>query len=142
MELIQGKVAGLNMTRVNGNPNSSMDIQLRVWDRCGWYKSADCDWRIPGELGLVAARRYWVVQHLKDGSAAAIYGSAETRGDSYHDQKGRAGAPQFNYSSYAQHEIMNKRPDVFDAAGFRNWLIKGLFETQILARIQTFWWIN
>lgn len=135
MELIQGKVAGLNMTRVNGaNPNSSMDIQLRgVGSLRGDTSPLIVIDGIPGgNLDLLQPDDIESFNILKDGSAAAIYG---TRGNAgvilITTKKGRAGAPQFNYSSYAQHEIMNKRPDVFDAAGFRELIDQGIVsETQ------------
>src|SRR5690554_745860 len=130
MDLIQGKVAGLNMTRVGGsNPNSGMDIQLRgIASLSGTRTPLIVIDGIPGgSLDLLQPDDIESFNILKDGSAAAIYG---TRGNSgvilITTKKGRAGAPQFNYSSYAQHEILNERPKIFDAAGFRDLIKQGL----------------
>ena len=117
MDLIQGKVAGLNMTRVGGsNPNSGMDIQLRgIASLSGTRTPLIVIDGIPGgSLDLLQPDDIESFNILKDGSAAVIYG---TRGNSgvilITTKKGRAGAPQFNYSSYAQHEILNERPKIF-----------------------------
>lgn len=135
MDLIQGKVAGLNMTRVNAsNPNSGMDIQLRgIASLTGARNPLIVIDGIPGgNLDLLQPDDIESFNILKDGSAAAIYG---TRGNSgvilITTKKGRAGAPQFNYSAYAQHEILNRKPDVFDAEGFRDLIREGIVsETQ------------
>ena len=130
MDLIQGKVAGLNMTRTAGsNPNSGMEIQLRgVASLTGTRSPLIVIDGIPGgNLDLLQPDDIESFNILKDGSAAAIYG---TRGNAgvilITTRKGRAGAPQFNYSSYAQHEILSERPKVFDAAGFRDLISQGI----------------
>ena len=130
MDLIQGKVAGLNMTRVNGsNPNSGMDIQLRgIASLSGTRSPLVVIDGIPGgSLDLLQPDDIESFNILKDGSAAAIYG---TRGNAgvilITTKKGRAGAPQFNYSSYAQREILSERPKVFDAAGWRDLISQGI----------------
>ncbi len=130
MDLIQGKVAGLNMTRVNGsNPNSGMDIQLRgIASLSGTRSPLIVIDGIPGgSLDLLQPDDIESFNILKDGSAAAIYG---TRGNAgvilITTKKGRAGAPQFNYSSYAQREILSERPKVFDAAGWRDLISQGI----------------
>ena len=130
MDLIQGKVAGLNMTRTAGsNPNSGMEIQLRgVASLTGTRSPLIVIDGIPGgNLDLLQPDDIESFNILKDGSAAAIYG---TRGNAgvilITTRKGRAGAPQFNYSSYAQHEILSERPKVFDATGFRDLISQGI----------------
>src|SRR5690606_37425966 len=81
MELVQGKVAGLNITRAQGsNPNSATNIQLRgLVSMNGTNNPLIVIDGIPGgSLDLVKQGDIESIDVLKDGSAAAIYG---TRGN-------------------------------------------------------------
>ncbi|WP_236252917.1 carboxypeptidase-like regulatory domain-containing protein [Echinicola sp. 20G] len=81
MELIQGKVAGLNINRTQGsNPNGSTDIQLRgLTSIVGTTSPLIVIDGIPGgSLDLLQQDDIESFDVLKDGSAAAIYG---TRGN-------------------------------------------------------------
>lgn len=81
MELIQGKVAGLNIVRTQGNnPNGSTDIQLRgISSVKGTTQPLIVIDGIPGgNLDLLQQDDIASFDVLKDGSAAAIYG---TRGN-------------------------------------------------------------
>ncbi|MGO1650824.1 MAG: TonB-dependent receptor plug domain-containing protein, partial [Sphingobacterium sp.] len=104
MELVQGKVAGLNITRAQGsNPNSSTNIQLRgMASMKGTNNPLIVIDGIPGgSLDLIKQGDIESIDVLKDGSAAAIYG---TRGNGgvilVTTKKGQAGAPQFEYLTY------------------------------------------
>ncbi|WP_233522409.1 SusC/RagA family TonB-linked outer membrane protein [Chitinophaga silvatica] len=122
MDLVQGKVAGLVVTRPNGNnPNSSASIQIRG------LTSMDGDMQplividgIPGgNLDLLQQDDIASFDVLKDGSAAAIYG---TRGNNgvilITTKKGKAGEPEFNYSTYLQREAVAKKPGILSAADY------------------------
>jgi TonB-dependent starch-binding outer membrane protein SusC len=82
-ELIQGKVAGLLITKTNASPTSTPEIVLRG---VGTLKSGVSPLviidGIPGDLNQVAPEDIESVDVLKDGSAAAIYG---TRGQQWRD---------------------------------------------------------
>lgn len=132
LDLIQGKVAGLNMTRTQGsNPNSGVDIQLRgVTSLTGTRTPLIVIDGIPGgSLDLLQQDDIESFNVLKDGSAAAIYG---TRGNAgvilITTKKGKAGSPQFDYSTYAQHEIVTSRPDVLNASEFRDLIKQGIID--------------
>lgn len=129
MDLIQGKVAGLNITRPNGNnPNSSAAIQLRgVTSLKGTTSPLIVIDGIPGgNLDLLQQEDIESFDVLKDGSAAAIYG---TRGNAgvilITTKKGKAGDPRFEYSTYFQREFVDKRPDVLNAAEWRQKISEG-----------------
>ncbi len=130
MELVQGKVAGLNVTRTQGsNPNSGTNIQLRGMASLKGSNSplVVIDGIPGGNLDLIKQGDIESIDVLKDGSAAAIYG---TRGNGgvilVTTKKGKAGTPQFEYLTYGQTEIVNRRPTMLDAAQFRDKVVNGL----------------
>ncbi|MEC5147049.1 TonB-dependent receptor [Chitinophaga sp. 212800010-3] len=122
MDLIQGKVAGLSVTRTQGNnPNSGASIQIRgISSIAGDMKPLIVIDGIPGgNLDLLQQDDIATFDVLKDGSAAAIYG---TRGNNgvilITTKKGKAGDPQYTYSTYLQREAVAKRPSVLSAAEY------------------------
>lgn len=130
MDLIQGKVAGLNITRTQGNnPNSSVAIQLRgVTSLTGTRTPLIVIDGIPGgSLDLLQQDDIESFDVLKDGSAAAIYG---TRGNAgvilITTKKGKAGEARFDYSTYVQREYVDKKPDYLSAADWRNLIADGV----------------
>ncbi|WP_257668910.1 SusC/RagA family TonB-linked outer membrane protein [Parapedobacter tibetensis] len=130
MDLIQGKVAGLNITRTQGNnPNSSAAIQLRgVTSLTGTRTPLIVIDGIPGgSLDLLQQDDIESFDVLKDGSAAAIYG---TRGNAgvilITTKKGKEGPPQFDYATYVQREVVDRKPDFLSASDFRNLIAQGV----------------
>ncbi len=130
LDLIQGKVAGLNMTRTKGsNPNEGMDIQLRGASSISGTRTPliVIDGIAGGNLDLLQQDDIESFSVLKDGSAAAIYG---TRGNSgvilITTKKGKAGSAQFDYNTYLQHEILVKKPDILSASEFRDLINQGI----------------
>src|SRR5690606_19166932 len=104
MDLIQGKVAGLNITKTQGNnPNSDSSIQLRgVSSLSGDIAPLIVIDGIPGgDLDLLQQDDIASIDVLKDGSAAAIYG---TRGNAgvilITTKKGRTGKTITEYNTY------------------------------------------
>ena len=130
MDLIQGKVAGLNITRTQGNnPNSGAAIQLRgVTSLTGSRTPLIVIDGIPGgSLDLLQQDDIESFDVLKDGSAAAIYG---TRGNAgvilITTKKGREGEARFDYSTYVQREVVDRKPDFLKASDFRELISQGL----------------
>ncbi|RAV28147.1 SusC/RagA family TonB-linked outer membrane protein [Sinomicrobium soli] len=130
MDLVQGKVAGLNITRTQGNnPNSSASIQLRgVSSLRGTRTPLIVIDGIPGgNLDLLQQDDIASIDVLKDGSAAAIYG---TRGNSgvilVTTKKGKSGAAQYEYNTYFQREFVDNKPDYLSASEFRDLIAQGV----------------
>lgn len=130
MDLIQGKVAGLNITRTQGNnPNSGTAIQLRgITSLTGTREPLIVIDGIPGgSLDLLQQEDIESFDVLKDGSAAAIYG---TRGNAgvilITTKKGKAGDPKFEYATYFQREFVDKKPGFLSAAQFRGLISDGI----------------
>lgn len=134
MELVQGKVAGLNITRAQGsNPNSGTSIQLRGMASLKGSNSPliVIDGIPGGSLDLVKQGDIESISVLKDGSAAAIYG---TRGNGgvvlVTTKKGKSGTPQFEYFTYGQKEFVDSKPTMLSADQFREYVVKGLNRPQ------------
>ncbi|WP_437919120.1 SusC/RagA family TonB-linked outer membrane protein [Sphingobacterium sp. LRF_L2] len=130
MELVQGKVAGLNITSTQGsNPNGGTNIQLRGMASLKGTNSplVVIDGIPGGSLDLIKQGDIESIDVLKDGSAAAIYG---TRGNGgvilVTTKKGRSGTPQFEYYTYGQREFVDKKPAMLDATQFRELVVKGM----------------
>src|SRR5690606_36360969 len=130
MDLIQGKVAGLNITRTQGNnPNSGVAIQLRgVTSLTGTRSPLIVIDGIPGgSLDLLQQDDIESFDVLKDGSAAAIYG---TRGNAgvilITTKKGKSGEARFDYSTYVQREVVDNKPDYLTASDFRDLINEGV----------------
>lgn len=80
-ELIKGKVAGLTITKGNGDPNSESTIRLRgVISLEGSNTPLVLIDGIEGSLGTVAPENIASIDVLKDASAAAIYGTRGANG--------------------------------------------------------------
>ena len=129
MDLIQGKVAGLTITRTAGsNPNSSPSIQLRgVASISGGNSPLVVIDGVPGgNLDLLQQSDIESISVLKDGSAAAIYGSRANGGVILvTTKKGKGGAPTYEYSSWARKEFLSRYPKVLNAAEYRQKIKEG-----------------
>ncbi|MFC5626001.1 TonB-dependent receptor domain-containing protein [Algoriphagus winogradskyi] len=81
-QLLQGKVAGLSITRPGGNPNSGFNVRLRGLSTFGANSSPliVLDGVIGASLDNVDPNDIQSIDVLKDGSAAAIYGARGSSG--------------------------------------------------------------
>lgn len=123
-QLIQGKVAGLAITNPNGDPVGGTQIKLRGTNTIG---GANTDPLvlidgIPGDLNTVAPEDVESVDVLKDGSAAAIYGTRGTNGVILITTRQSRGGQQINsveYNSYVSTAKISKKLDMLNADEFR-----------------------
>ena len=120
-QLLQGKVSGLNISRPGGDPNGEFSIRLRGISTLGANTTplVVIDGLIGGSLQSVDPNDIASIDVLKDGGAAAIYG---TRGSSgvilITTKKGKANFSELNYTGYASVESQARRTEVADAAQF------------------------
>ncbi len=132
MGLIQGKVAGLTITNTSaGNPNAGTSIQLRgITSLKGDLAPLIIIDGIPGgNLDLLQQDDIASISVLKDGSAAAIYGTRANGGVILvTTKKGKAGAPKFSYSTYFKHEAVYKRPNNLTASEYRKLIDQGVID--------------
>lgn len=122
-QLIQGKVAGLAITNPNGDPTGSTQIRLRGTNTIGGANTAPLVLidGIPGELGTVAPEDVESVDVLKDGSAAAIYGTRGTNGVILITTKQAKGVDinQVEYNGCVSTSLIAKKLDMLNADEFR-----------------------
>lgn len=123
MNLITGKVAGLAITRPNGaDPNATADFSLRgAVSREGSAQPLIVIDGVPGgDLKTVAPQDIASIDVLKDGSAAAIYGSRATGGVILVTTKrGTEGPARISYSGYTSTERIAKKYDVLNAEQYK-----------------------
>lgn len=121
-QLIQGKVAGLAITNPSGDPTGNTQIRLRGTSTIGGANTAPLILidGIPGDFNTVAPEDVESIDVLKDGSAAAIYGTRGTNGVILITTKQAKGAEIFkvDYSGYVSTSHISKKHDMLDAAGF------------------------
>jgi len=122
VQLIQGKVSGLSITKPGGNPNEGYNIRLRGLSTIGANTGplVVIDGVIGGSLDNVDPNDIESINVLKDGSAAAIYG---TRGSSgvilVETKQGKKGTTVVDYNAYVTAEMVAKTVPVMDAAEWR-----------------------
>ena len=119
--IIAGKVPGLAITTPSGDPRSGTQISLRgVTTISGSTNPLILIDGIPGNLNTVAAPDIDAVSVLKDGSAAAIYGSRASNGVILITTKRHAGnKPSLRYDGYLSQQAIYNRPDFLTAADYR-----------------------
>ncbi len=122
VQLLQGKVAGLNITRAGGDPNGGFNIRLRGVGTIGANVEPliVIDGIIGGSLSTVDPNDIASIDVLKDGSAAAIYGSRGGSGVILVTTKsGKAGRVQVDYNGSYAIENVNNSISVMTAEEYR-----------------------
>ncbi len=122
-QLIQGKVAGLSITTTNGNPTGGSEIRLRGTNTISGTSTSPLILidGIEGDFNSVASEDIESINVLKDGSAAAIYGTRGANGVIIITTK-RAKGQEVNsvsYNGYITTQTMAKKLDMLSASDFR-----------------------
>lgn len=128
MQLLQGQVAGLNIIRSEGgDPNGGMEVQLRGMTTMAGGASplVVIDGVVGGDLSNVSPEDIASIDVLKDGSAAAIYGTRGTNGVILvTTKKARSGENRVEFSAYVAMQSVDKKPDVMSASEYRSTIQK------------------
>lgn len=134
-EMMQGKIAGVNITTGGGTPGGSASIRIRG----GSSLNASNDPLIvidgvamdnqgvkgsPNALALVNPNDIESFTVLKDASATAIYGSRGSNGVIIiTTKKGRKGsAPQVSYNGSVSYSMVAKKTEVLNATEYRDFV--------------------
>lgn len=126
--LIQGKVAGLTITTPSGDPTENSQIRLRgTTTLMSSMEPLVLIDGIPGDLNTVAPEDIESIDVLKDGSAAAIYGSRGSNGVIIISTKHPKGEmpPSIEYSGYVSTSAIYKKPDFLTASETRDLIAGG-----------------
>jgi TonB-linked SusC/RagA family outer membrane protein len=137
LDLIQGKVAGLNITRTSGsNPNSGVSVQLRgavtvTGSSSPLYVVDGIPYPNANILDALQQDDIESIDVLKDGSGAAIYGTSANAGVILvTTKKGKEGPPQFDYSTYFRKEYVQRKLDFLNADQYRKRIASGDIKQQ------------
>ena len=125
MQLLQGQVAGMNIVKPNGgDPNGEFKVQLRGMTTLSGGASplVVIDGIIGGSLESVNPEEIESIDVLKDGSAAAIYGTRGTNGVILITTKRASGGEKttIEFSTYVAMQSVAKKLDVLTAEQFRS----------------------
>ncbi|WP_236636782.1 SusC/RagA family TonB-linked outer membrane protein [Sinomicrobium soli] len=130
-QLLQGKVAGVNVSAVSGEPGASQDVIIRGIGslRSGTtplyvvdgFALDNTDTGVPANpLNFINAHDIEKIDVLKDASAAAIYGARAANGVIViTTKKGQEGRTEMNFSVSAAISSLADKIDVFGASEFR-----------------------
>lgn len=121
-QLIQGKVAGLSVTRPGSDPNGQFDIRLRGISTIGANTQPliIIDGVLGADLRSVDPNDIASIDVLKDGSAAALYGSRASNGVILVTTKsGKSGKFTVDYNGSVSSETIARRLDLLSADEFR-----------------------
>ena len=142
-QLIQGKVAGLTIVSPSGDPSGSSQIVLRgnttlVGASISPLILID---GIPGDLKTVAPQDIESMDVLKDGSAAAIYGTRGTNGVILITTRRASGnfKSTVEYSSYASIQSFARKLNLSTAADYRQQIKDGFRATNTDLGTETDW---
>jgi TonB-linked SusC/RagA family outer membrane protein len=128
-QLIQGKVAGLAVVTPSGNPNSTTQISLRgITTMLSTTQPLVLIDGIPGALNSVAPEDIESIDVLKDGSAAAIYGTRGTNGVVLITTRKRQGnqPASIAYDGYASMQTIARKMEFLDAGDYRRLIAEGV----------------
>ncbi len=121
-QLLQGRVAGLSIGREGSNPSGSFNIRLRGLSTVGANSQPliVIDGVIGAALNSVDPNDIATFDVLKDGSAAAIYGSRGSSGVILiTTKKGKSGKTTVDYNGYVSAESIQRSVPVLTASEFR-----------------------
>lgn len=127
-QLIRGKVAGLSVITPDANPTSTAQISLRgvTTLKAGTGPLVLID-GVPGTLTTVAPEDIESIDVLKDGSAAAIYGTRGTNGVILITTKkvNEDIIPTIEINSYITTQRITKKLDFMNASEYRQLVAEG-----------------
>jgi len=120
-QFLQGKVAGLTVSKANGDPNGQVGVRLRGLSTIG--AQTEPLYIIDGVLGAslssIDPADIESMDVLKDGSAAAIYGSRGSSGVILiTTKKGERGTAKVNYNGFISTENIARTPQIATEAEF------------------------
>ena len=122
LQLLQGKVAGLGMSVTSGDPSAGVSMSLRGISTLAASSSplVVVDGIVGASLNSVSPEDIESIDVLKDGSAAAIYGTRGTNGVIIiTTRRPSAGMASLEYSAWVKVDQMAGGHDALTAAEWR-----------------------
>ncbi|WP_159518959.1 SusC/RagA family TonB-linked outer membrane protein [Sunxiuqinia indica] len=129
-QLIQGKVAGLSLNTTSGDPTAGTSIRLRGNTTLFGTSTNPLILvdGVPSDLGTVAPEDIESIDVLKDGSAAAIYGTRGTNGVILITTRRASADPQAHveYTGYVSTQAIANKLDMLTAEDYRQQVADGI----------------
>lgn len=122
LSMIDGKVSGVNQSNTAAaDPNSNPNLQIRGASslESGNDPLIIIDGMPGANIRNIASQDIESITVLKDGSAAAIYGSRAANGVILIEtKKGKSGKVSISYDGYLDHDFVANKPEVLSAEEF------------------------
>ena len=100
-EALQGKIAGVNIQKAGGNAGAGVRVKIRGVKTFGDNEPLYIIDGFPGDINAVNPQDIQAMEVLKDGAAAAIYGSVAANGVIIVTTKnGKKGETKIDFSAY------------------------------------------
>jgi TonB-linked SusC/RagA family outer membrane protein len=135
-QLIQGKVAGLTVVNPSGDPTGSSQIILRGQSTLMGQNQNPLVLidGVPGDLRMITPQDIESIDVLKDGSAAAIYGTRGTNGVIFITTKRASGnnRASVDYGAFASIQTIARKLDMSTAADMRAQIAAGQRQNQLI----------
>lgn len=120
-EALQGQIAGVNIQRSGGNAGAGVQVKIRGVKTMGDNNPLYIIDGFPGDIENVNPQDIESMEVLKDGAAAAIYGSVAANGVIIVTTKsGKKGSVKVDAGSYLSFTSVAKKLDMLDAAQYKS----------------------
>lgn len=119
-EALQGKVAGVNVQKFGGNAGSGVQVKIRGVKTFGDNNPLYIIDGFPGDINNVNPQDIESMEILKDGAAAAIYGSIAANGVVLITTKsGKKGETKIEFNSYLSFTDVARKLELLNGPEYR-----------------------
>ena len=120
-EALQGKIAGVNIMKSGGNAGAGVQIKIRGVKSFGDNQPLYIIDGFPGDIENVNPQDIQSMEILKDGAAAAIYGSVAANGVILITTKnGKKGDTKIDFSTYLSTTNVAKKLELLNAEEYKS----------------------
>jgi len=118
-EALQGKVSGVNIRKAGGNAGAGVSVKIRGVKSFGDNEPLYIIDGFPGDINNINPQDIASMEVLKDGAAAAIYGSTAANGVIIVTTKnGKKGELKIDLNAYLNSTHIAKKLELLDAKGY------------------------
>lgn len=120
-EALQGKIAGVNIMKSGGNAGAGVQVKIRGVKSFGDNQPLYIIDGFPGDIENVNPQDIQSMEVLKDGAAAAIYGSVAANGVIIVTTKnGKKGETKVDFSTYVSFTTVANKLDLLNAEEYKS----------------------
>lgn len=119
-EALQGMIAGVNITKAGGNAGAGISVKIRGVKTFGDNEPLYIIDGFPGDINAINPQDIQSMEVLKDGAAAAIYGSVAANGVILITTKnGKKGDLKIDFQTYLSFTKVAKKLEMLNADGYK-----------------------